>query len=150
MASAITGHPLHHLREVELPLGLDAVVGAVAHLAHQRRGLDQRLARHAAVVQAVAAHLVALDQRDLGLDHGGDVARDQARRAGADDDQVAVEALRPALGPAARRPCAPSDHVDDLLGQQREQAEQHEAADQPRREMPFSDSICASCVPAFT
>ena len=76
---------------------------------------------------------MVLYQRDLGLDHRGDVAGHQPGRAGADDHHVAVEALRLALSPA-RVDLAALDHVDDLLGHQREQPEQHERADQPRRQ----------------
>ena len=129
-----TGDALHHVGEVNLRRRFrNAVVLRVPDLPRQRRRLDQRLARHAAVVQAVAAHLVRLDQRHLGLDHGGDVARHQARGTSADDDQVAVEGLR-LDGQPLRIDLARLHAVDDLLGDQWQQAEQHEGADQPRIE----------------
>ena len=94
-------HAVHHLGEAELRAGLgDAVVGGMADLLDELGAADQRLARHAAVVQAVAAHLAVLDQRHLGLHRRADVARHEPGRAGADDDQVAVEALRPRMVPA--------------------------------------------------
>jgi hypothetical protein len=40
--------------------------------------------------------------------------------------------------------------LDDLLGDQREDAEQDKGGKQPGETMPESDSICANWVPAFT
>ena len=92
---------------------------------------NQRLARHATEVQAIAAHLVAFDQRDFGLDSGSDVRRDQPAGSGTDDDQVAVEVRR--LLPA-RVDLAPLQRRDDGLGDEREHPQQHEAAEQRGRE----------------
>ena len=123
-------HAVHHLREVELEVGArNAEVGAVSHVAQQRGGADQRLAGHAAGVQAVAAHLVRFHQRHPRLHGGCDVAGDQARRPGADDHHVAVEALGLAPGPArVHAACLPGSQ--GLLRQQREQAQQHERPQQ--------------------
>ena len=79
------------------------------------RGGEQRLARHAAEVQAVAAHPVALDQRHAQAELRGDRGHGQAGRAGADHRQVEIRhrsassgARRPAAGTARRaRPAAP-------------------------------------------
>jgi hypothetical protein len=49
--------------------------GAVASLGEETRRPDQRLARHAAGVEAVAAERVLLDQRDLRLHRRRDVRR---------------------------------------------------------------------------
>jgi hypothetical protein len=56
-----------HIEEVDLWLvPIDAEAAGGAHrLGHLARG-DQRLGRHAAVVQAVAAHLALLDQHHPG------------------------------------------------------------------------------------
>ncbi len=127
-----TGHARHHLREVDARVRRsDAVVLRMPDLPRQRRGPDQGLARHAAVVQAVAAHLVRLDQGHLGFHRRGDVGRDQTGRAGADDHQVAIERARPRAGPA-RIDAARLRRIDDLLGDQREDSEQHERGDQRR------------------
>ena len=72
----------------------------MAHLVGQLGAFDQRFARHTTVVQAVAAHLVRLDQGDLGLDGCRNVSTDQTARATADDDQVAVEGLGALVGPS--------------------------------------------------
>ena len=127
-------HALHHVGERHLRMSVgDAVGGAVAHLVHQLGRLDQRLARHAAVVEAVAAHLVALDQRHLGLHGGRDVARHQPGGTGTDHHQIAVEA--PGLAAAPARIDAPRlDRIDDLLGDDRKHAQQHERTDQCGRQ----------------
>ena len=127
-------HPLHQLGEIEARVGVgDAVARRVLHLLQQVRRADQRLARHAAGVQAIAAHAPRLDQRDLRLHRGGDVARDQARRAGTDDNHVAIEALRLRVSPL-RINLAPLDAVDDSLRYQRKNTEQHERCDERRRQ----------------
>ena len=95
------------------------------------RRTNQRLRRHAAGVEAVAAQLVLLDQRHLGFHRRRDVGRHQPRAAPADDDQVAIELRRP--GPA-RIDLLRLDGVDDLFRDQRKDAEQGERSDQPRRE----------------
>ena len=54
------------------------------------RGGEQRLARHAAEVQAVAAHPVALDQRHAQAELRGDGGDREAGGAGADHRQVEI------------------------------------------------------------
>ena len=56
------------------------------------RGADDALRRHAADVQAVAAHQVAFDQRDPRAQPGGAGGGHQAGGAGADHDQVVAPA----------------------------------------------------------
>ena len=98
---------------------------------HEPGGADQRLGRHATRVQAIAPHLVLLDQRHLRLDGSRDVSRHQAGGTGAYNDQVAVEPGRPhPVGVYLAR----LDRVDDFLRHQRKNAQQHERADQPGRE----------------
>ncbi len=67
-------------------------------------GGEQRLARHAAEVEAVAAHAVALDQGDAQAELRGDRGDRQAGRAGADHRQV--ELRHRSVSNAARRPAA--------------------------------------------
>ena len=94
-------------------------------MGQQLGGTDQRLGRDAAGVQAVAAHLMLLDQGHLGLDRRGDVGGDQSGAAGADDDQVAIEAG--GFGPVGVD--APRlDRRDDSLGDQRKHPEQNEGS----------------------
>ena len=70
-------------------------------------------------------------QRHLGLDRRGDVGRHQPGRAAADHHQVAVKLLRPRpAGVDAPRP----HHIRQLLGHQRKHAQQHQRAQQPRRD----------------
>ena len=64
--------------------GLISAAGVVREL----RGPDHRLRGHAADVEAVAAHEMALHERDLGAEARGHQRRDQARGAGADHDEV--------------------------------------------------------------
>ena len=94
---------------------------------------DQRLGGHAAGVEAVAAELVAFDQRHPGFHRRGDVRGHQAGRSAADDDEVAVEAggllIRPFRVHLARL-----HRRHDALGDQREDAQQYEGAEQGRRE----------------
>jgi hypothetical protein len=94
---------------------------ASRHVRQQLGRANQRLRRDAAGVQAVAAHAVLLDQRHPGLDGSGDIRSDQAGAAGADDDQVAVEASR--LLPRGEDLVRATD-VDDLARQQRKDPEQ--------------------------
>ena len=125
-------HALHHFAEVEVGCGTAhaELLGAL-HMRQELGRADQRLGRHAAGVQAVAAHRVLLHQRDLGLDGRGDVGRDQPGRAAADDDQVAVEARRLL---EAGVDLAGLEHVDDLLGDEREDPQQHQRAQHAGRD----------------
>ena len=63
------------------PVGVPGLGGAVS-------GRQQRLARHAAHVQAVTAEPAALHQRDPGPKQRGSAGADQAGRAAAHDEQV--------------------------------------------------------------
>ena len=84
-------HALHRGAEV----GLGAVgeresdlLLRAPRLGHHPRGAEHALAGHAADVQAVAAEIVALDQRHLRAQPGRDRRRDQARGSAADHDEV--------------------------------------------------------------
>ena len=87
---------------------------------------DQRLGRHAAGIQAVAAHALLFHQRHFGLDRRRDVGRDQTGAAGADDDEVAIEVAR--FLPAGKDLVSASD-FDDFSGDQRQGAEQQKRAE---------------------
>ena len=98
---------------------------------HRLGRANEGLARHAAVVQAITAHLVAFDQGHLGLDGRGDVGRHQTTRARTDHHQIAVEVARAwptgvelALLPPRNAP----------FGDQGEHAQQGQAAQQCRRQ----------------
>ena len=60
----------------------------IAHLEGDLRRLDQRLRRHAAVPQAVAAQLVLLDQRDLGAERAAAGGDHESAGAAADHDDI--------------------------------------------------------------
>ena len=123
-------HTFHDLGEVELGLcRTNAIVGCVPDVRKQLGRADQRLRRHAAGVQTLATHLVLLDERHLRLDRRCDVGGHEPRRARTDHHQVAVEACR--LRPL-RVDLARLDPVHDLLGDQREDAEQRKGDQQGR------------------
>ena len=123
---------LHHGREVDRRRNaLEAKAAGVTHLLRHPGAFDQGLARHAAVVQAIAAHDVGFHQRHPGLDGGGDIRRHQPAGTGADDDQVAVKAPGPLAVPA-RIHAAPLQRLHHRLGQQRKQAQQRQCAEQSR------------------
>ena len=66
----------------------------MAHLLGELSAANQGLARHTAIVQAVAAHFMCLDQGHFCLHGGGDIGADQASGTGTDNDEVAIESLR--------------------------------------------------------
>jgi hypothetical protein len=90
---------------------------------------DEGLRRNAAGIEAIAAHLVLLDQRHLRLHRRRDVRGDEACGAGPDDDDVAVELRRPW---PLRIDLARLDRIERLLRHERKDAEQHEREDEAR------------------
>ena len=128
----------HHVldaRHDPAEIGLGAGMGdtqrlGFAHRLHEARAADQRLRRHAAIVEAVAAHPVAFDQRHFRLYGGGDIGRHQTAGAGADHHQISFEARR--FVPAGIHLARLHDG-DEFLRQQREDAEQREGTEQRRR-----------------
>ena len=128
---------LHDRFEAENGRGvLQAVACAVLHFMRDLGAFDQGFARHAAVVEAVAAHFVGLNQRDFGFHGGGNIGRDQTPRTGANDDQVAVKLLRLQVQPAGVNLALLQD-LGDLARQQGKEAEQHERAQQGRAQNAF-------------
>ena len=105
--------------------------GRLADLGGQFGGTDQRLGGHAAGVQAIAAHGVFLYQADVGLDRCGNVGANEAAAAGTNYHQIAVELFGPL---PAFVDSTGLDHVQQAPGNQGEQPQQHEGAEQPRRE----------------
>jgi hypothetical protein len=103
------------------------------HVRQQLGRPYQCLRRHTAEVEAVAAHAVLLDQRYLGLHGRGDVGRDQPGRAGADDDEVAIEARRPL---PVRVDPACTHGVDESSGDERQDPQRREGKDETRRQQP--------------
>ena len=83
-------HALHHRAEVAGPLRGRAAEALLRPTrgAPGPGGPDNRLRRHAAVVEAVPAHHSTLDQSDPGAQTGGSGGRDQPRGAPADHHQV--------------------------------------------------------------
>ena len=125
-------YALHHFAEVELDVRVpEAVFLRTGGVGQHPGGAQQRLARHAARIQTVAAHAVALDQRHFGLDGGRDQRGDEAARSGPDHDQVVVEALRLAELP---QHLAGLDCIENLLGDQGREAEQREGDPQGWRQ----------------
>src|SRR5207247_10165231 len=89
-AGAQPAHPLHDRREIHADSlrYADAEFPRVPHLGHYSSRPDNRLARHATDVETVAAHQLALDERDFGAEPGRAGRRHQAGRPGADHHQV--------------------------------------------------------------
>ena len=91
---------------------------------------DQGLGRDAARIEAVAPHLLLLDQGHLRPDRRGDEGGDQPAGAGADDDQIAIEGS----GALPATPGAPApQRIGGPFAEQGQEAEQQERSDQPRR-----------------
>ena len=83
------GDALHHAGEIRLRRsGVERPPVGMSHLVGDARRLEQRLRRHAAVPEAVAAELVLLDERDLGAERRAAGGDDQSARAAADYRQV--------------------------------------------------------------
>ena len=124
-------NPRDHCLERNLRLGrCQAILVSAPYHRRHLGALDQRFGRHAAGVEAIAAHVFRLDQRHLGLHRRGDIGRHQPRRACADHHHVAVEfggAREPGIDPAAL------DDTGHQLGEPRHNAEKHERPNQRRR-----------------
>ena len=123
-------HALHDGGEAERGLAVvQPIPGPVPDLVRHLGRLDQRLAGHAAVVQAIAAHFVRFHQRDFGLDRRRNVGRHQACGTRANHDQVAVKGFGLQMGPA-RVHLAALEIVHNFARQQRENAQKHQRAQQ--------------------
>ena len=99
-------HMIVHRARVDL--GVDAGDAERRRRAHGVRALargEQRLGGNAAVVEAVAAHLVALDQHDLAPERGRGRRHRQAAGARADDADVGGDRLALGSRGASRRGC---------------------------------------------
>ena len=83
-------HARHGNPEIHagIAVRLHAVLRGVTHVGKCRRGANDALAGHAAVVQAVAAHEVSLDERYPCAKPRGADGRYQARRARAQHNQI--------------------------------------------------------------
>ncbi len=93
------GDPLHHGGEIGAGLAwAKAQLTGPALLGGKAGASDQRLGGDAAAVEAIAAHLVLLDERHLGLHRCGDIAGHEAAGSGANYQQVVVIAGRFAVG----------------------------------------------------
>ncbi len=117
-------HALHKIAKAKVDLHrLDAKFRRAARLSQELGRAQQGLGRYAAGIQAVAAHLVALDQRHLGLHRSSNVGRDQAGGTCPDHHQVVVELLRSPVTPFCID-LAPFEPGDDTFGQQRKRGQQ--------------------------
>ena len=124
----------HDLAKTEARAGSgQAVFRRMQDLMAQLGGLDECLAGHAAEVQAVATHLVGLDQGYFGLDCGGYERADQTTGPGTNDHQVALKTLWANCLPACVD-LALTHRIQHPLGNQREQAQQDESTYQARRQ----------------
>jgi hypothetical protein len=96
-------HPVHDRGKIDSGIVgyLHAEARGGANVEHGTAGADHGLRRHAADVEAVAAHQVTLDEGDLGPHPGGPGGTDQTGGPGTDDDQV-VPALRLGVDPVGR------------------------------------------------
>ena len=127
-------HALHGRGKVDLDLGAGhAELARPCRLGDEARAADQRLGGHAAGVEAVPTHAVLLDQGHLRARGGGDVGRYQAGRARAYHHHVVVGAAWTQVRPG-RVDLACLERVDELLGEQREQAQEGEGREQRRRD----------------
>ena len=132
-------HPLHHRGEIHcIRADADAELARMCDVGEQARGTDQCLGGHATGVQAVAAHLVFLDERDPRTRGRADVGRDQPGTAGADDDHVVVEPGRTGGRPA----CIHPPRLQPLRAPARDQRkyrEQCERGDEARRDAKLAE-----------
>ncbi len=87
-------HTLHHGFEAKAGRGVDqAIVARRAHLLGDFCRFDDCFAGHAAVIEAIATHLVRFDQGDFCFHSRRNVSRHQAACAAAYHHQVAVKAF---------------------------------------------------------
>jgi len=84
-------HPCHDPREVVAGIGgRESVALSGAHLVRDFRGLEQALARYAAVPGAVAAQLLRLDERRLRAQYRRHPRGREPSRASSDNEHVVV------------------------------------------------------------
>jgi len=82
---------------------LDAIPAGAAHGVGRVRRRQQRLAGHAADIQALAPHAPALDQRDAQAELRRDIGRGQPGRPGADHRQVEIPHASPLCAMASAK-----------------------------------------------
>ena len=86
-------HPLHDGSKIHRARGIAHAEGrSVGRIVGRARRADERLGRHAPVVEAVSAHQIAFYQRNLGAQPGRPDGGDQTRGTGADHDQIVATA----------------------------------------------------------
>ena len=140
---ADAAHALHRRGEVAGPLGArraEAGVGA-AGTPPTGRG-DHALGRHAAEVQAIAAHQPAFDQRHPGAQARGGDRGHQAGRAGADHHQV-VTPRRLRVRPVGGRDLVDQRPVVPVLRQQFRPGHSPTSSLSARRAMRVTTAITA-------
>ena len=97
------GRPVQRLRVERRGWRLHAKLRGRAHLVRHFGALDQRLAGHAAVMQAVAAQAISLHQRHFGLRRCRNIGRHQATGACANHDQIGVKLPGPLAAPGREK-----------------------------------------------
>src|SRR5262249_32563836 len=109
-------HPLHRRGEVRAGLvALHAVRAGVAHELRHVRGAQYALRRHAAEVEAVAAHEIPLDEGDARAEPGRARGGHEPGGAGADDDEV-VAAGGPGVRPPGRMDVLDQPAIVEVVG----------------------------------
>ena len=87
--SAARAHPLHHALENERRFcRFESPAVGVANAIRRSCRSDERLARHAAEVQAIAPHVFALDQRHASAESSRRGGSDKAGSAGTNDYRI--------------------------------------------------------------
>ena len=86
--SAARTHALHDGGEIDIDAHAHSGITGGARLVHGARRAKERLRRHAAGVQAVAAQPLALDERHAGPKSGGANCRNETGGAAANRDEV--------------------------------------------------------------
>ncbi len=121
----------HHQREIHRTRRIDdALCGQAPGLRNLTRRMQKRLGGYTAGVQAIAPHLVALDQGHTGTRGCSNVGSDQPSTTSANDDEIALELPWP-------RPASIQTAALQRIGQeapgQRQHAEKRQRAQQTRR-----------------
>ena len=130
----VPAHPGHDLGEVEVRVRPpDPELARAGDVGEELRRADEALGRNATGVEAVSAHLVALDEGDPGPNRRADERGHEPRGAGPDHHEIAIEAPRAAV--AAIDPPG-AERVDDLLRDEGKDAEEEEGEPELRGEDP--------------
>ena len=116
-------YSVHDVGEVEIRAGgSDPELGRTLELCQKFRRAQQRLGRHTAGIQAVAAHAMLFNQSHFGFQCRGNVCTDETAGPRSDDHDITIESARPR--PTPKRPTR-LDHAQSLSREQRQDAQRH-------------------------